>query len=71
MLKRSELPRGFGERGGFCLFWLLCMACGILVPMLGIKPAPPVMKARSLNHWSAREVPRDDFYFVVYKLVYF
>ena len=29
------------------------------------------MEARSLNHWSAREVPRDDFYFVLYKLVYF
>ena len=55
----------------FCLFWLLCTACGILVPILGIKPAPPVMEAWGLNHWSAREVPRDDLYFVLYELVCF
>ena len=31
--------------------------CGILVPRLGIKPAPPAVEAASPNHWTAREVP--------------
>ena len=33
------------------------MACGILVPRLGIKPASLAMKARSPTHWTAREFP--------------
>ena len=33
------------------------VACGILVPWLGIEPVPPVTEAWSLNHWSMREVP--------------
>ena len=32
-------------------------ACGILVAQTGIEPAPPALEARSLNHWTAREVP--------------
>ena len=32
------------------------VACGILVPGLGIEPAPPAVKTRSLNHWTIREV---------------
>ena len=32
------------------------MAYGILVLWPGIKPAPPALEVRSLNHWSAREV---------------
>ena len=32
-------------------------ACGILVPWAGITPRPPAVKARSLNHWTAREFP--------------
>lgn len=32
------------------------MACGILVPTLGMGPAPPAVEARSSNHWAAREV---------------
>ena len=31
-------------------FRLLHAACGILVPQPGIKPMPPAVKARSLNH---------------------
>ena len=31
--------------------------CGILVFQQGIEPSPPVLKAQSLNHWTAREVP--------------
>ena len=32
------------------------MACGILAPRPGIKLAPPPLQARSLNHWTARQV---------------
>ena len=34
----------------FVIFWLLSVACGILVPWTGIKPAPPALEAQSLNH---------------------
>ena len=37
------------------------MACWILVPRPGIKPAPPAVEARSLNYWTAREFPRYSF----------
>ena len=44
----------------FLFILLPChMACGILVPQEGIKPAAPALKVWSLNHWTAREVPRD------------
>ena len=35
------------------------MPCGIetLVPQPGIKPLPPALKVRNLNHRTAREVP--------------
>ena len=42
----------------FFFFWPRHAACRILVPQAGIKPAPPVLEARRLNHWTAREVPR-------------
>ena len=32
-------------------------ACGILVSQPGTEPAPSPVKALSLNHWTAREVP--------------
>ena len=32
-------------------------ACGILLPQPAIEPTPPAVEARSLNHWTAREVP--------------
>ena len=51
-----------GEWWGF--FWLHCMACGILVPQPVIKPAPPTVKAQRLNHWTAREVPVEEFNFL-------
>ena len=38
-------------------FWLRHAACEILVPRPGIKPVPPALGARSVNHWAAREVP--------------
>ena len=34
------------------------MVCRILIPWPGIKPAPPALEARSLNHWNTRGVPR-------------
>ena len=33
------------------------MARGILVPAPGIEPEAPAVEARSLNHWTSREVP--------------
>ena len=34
---------------------------GILVPQSGIEPASPIEEAWSLNHWTAREVPKLSF----------
>ena len=42
----------------FFFFFPGCTACGILVPQPGIEPVPPALEARSLNHWTAREVPK-------------
>ena len=38
-------------------FWPHQAACGILVPQPAMAPTPPALKAWSLNHWTAREVP--------------
>ena len=38
------------------IFWLHCVACGILVPWPGIESVPPAVEAWSPNHWTAREV---------------
>lgn len=32
-------------------------ACGILISLSGIEPAPQTLEAWSLNHWPTREVP--------------
>ena len=48
----------------FIYFWLYPTACRILVPWPGIEPAPPALEARSLNHWTTREVP----YFIFWKI---
>ena len=37
------------------------MACGILVPRLGIKPAHPAEEAWSPSLWTTREVPNHLF----------
>ena len=37
--------------------WLYHIACGILVPQPGIRPEPLALEARSLYHWTTREVP--------------
>jgi len=50
-------------RFGFCSFsWLRLEAWGILVPPPGIEPVSPALEAWSLNHWTAREVPRFVFW---------
>ena len=45
----------------FCLnyyfFGPRCLACGILVPRLGIKPVLPAVEVQSPNHWTPREFP--------------
>ena len=43
-------------------FWPLCHVCRILVFQPGIEPVPPAVEAWSLNHCTAREVPRNSFY---------
>ena len=45
--------------GFFFFFWPYHTAYGILVPLPGIEPAPhpSAVEARSLNHWTTREVP--------------
>ena len=44
-----------------CLFfwWWAChVACGILVPQLGIELGSSAVRAWSPNHWTARELPQ-------------
>ena len=43
----------------FFFFWPRRATCSIPVPRPGKEPAPPTLEARSLNHWTTREVPRD------------
>ena len=44
-------------------------ACGMLVPWLGIKPAPPALEAQSLNHWTTREVPSSFAFLTLFPLL--
>ena len=50
----------------YLIFWLCCAACGVPVPQLGIEPVPPVLEAQSLNHWTAREVPSEACYTIIF-----
>ena len=46
------------------LFWLNWpgeAACRVLVPWPGIEPIPFAVKAQSLNHYIAREAPKNCF----------
>lgn len=36
-------------------FWLRCVACGVLVSLLGIELMPFAVEAWSLSHWTTRE----------------
>ena len=51
----------------FCFFWLCRAACRTSQP--GIEPVPPAVEARSLNHWTTREVP-PQFFLVVLCLIW-
>ena len=39
------------------LVWPRSLACGISVPQPGNEPARSAVEARSLNHWTATEIP--------------
>ena len=43
--------------GSFCFVVLRLHSCGISGPWTRIEPRPTAVKALSLNHWTAREVP--------------
>ena len=43
------------------IFCLLCAACGILVPQLGIEPEPTAVKVLSPDYWTAGEFPEFPF----------
>ena len=51
-----SFPKSPLER--FFFLWPCPSACGILVPWPGMEPIPSTLEAWSLNHWTAREVPR-------------
>ena len=42
-------------------------ACGILVSQPGTELVPTAAAAQSLNHWTAREVPRIPIFNLMYK----
>ena len=47
---------------GFCFLFLThCKTCEILAPQQWIEPLPPAVEMWSLNHWTTREVPNQDF----------
>ena len=57
--EKGNLAGGFVIWGDFFVlsfFWLLCRACGILVPQWGIESAVPALEAQSLKHLIAREL---------------
>ena len=51
-------------------FWPPHVACGVLVPPPGIVLAPPAVEARSLNHWTNREVLMYNFYRIKSQLLF-
>lgn len=40
------------------LFWLHCVACGILIPQSGIEHGTMAVRAHNPNYWTARELPK-------------
>ena len=38
------------------------LACRIVIPGSVIKPMPPTVEEWNLNHWTAREVPENEFF---------
>ena len=54
---RSSLENCLFRSFAFFFFWLLHMACGILVPWRRIEPGPPAVEVQSLNYWTTRKFP--------------
>ena len=61
VVSQGILPASVSVSVSPLFFWLHCAACEILAPRPGIEPMPPALGARSLNHWTTREVPRAAF----------
>lgn len=57
----SFYERDLDRNGIYFPFYFFHVACRILVHQPGIEPAPPVVEARSPNHWTAREVSETGF----------
>ena len=49
--------RGAKVKLTFLFFFATFAACGVIIPQPGIEPTLPAPKARSLEHWTAREFP--------------
>ena len=41
---------------------MCCTACWFLIPQPGTEPVLPAVEARSLDHWTAREVHIINYY---------
>ena len=57
LIKGKGSPAQMHREKKIVFFWP--RACGILVPQPGIKPTPAALELQSLNHWSARKIPRN------------
>ena len=60
--RKLELREGLSRIFELCLFLNLFIFLATTrsiwdLPPPGIKPVPPALGARSLNHWTTREVP--------------
>ena len=53
----------------FFSFLLRSVAWGFLFPRPGIEPVAPEVGVQSLNHWTVREVPRDNLFSLVAQMV--
>ena len=63
--QRNRIMRG-------SLFFLAApQGSGILVPRRGIETTPPAVEARSLNHWTTREVLRATLFLICFKFFFF
>ena len=56
--RSGSYPTNTGILINFFFFLPRHTACAILVHRPGIEPMSPALEAQSLNHWTAREVPK-------------
>ena len=40
----------------YFIYWLHCVACGILVPQPKIEPVSPTLEVQRPSHWTTRDV---------------